>query len=62
MFESRAAGASTKASGVLSGTGGRDSERKPDCGSGVVSDTVCVGVQGTCVGPEADAEPEDGDG
>lgn len=58
MFESRAAVALTEATGVFSGTGGGDSEGGTDCGAGVSADSVCVGVKGTCVGPEAGAGPE----
>lgn len=54
MFESRAAVASTEAGRLFSVTGSGDSE-----GS---TDTVCVGVEGTCIGSEAGAGPEAGSG
>lgn len=60
-FESGAAVASTETKGVFSGTGAEDSEGGTNGGAGVDADTVCVGVGGTCAGPEAGAVAEGGD-
>ncbi len=43
---------------MFSGTGGGVSQGGTDSGAGVGADAVCVGVEGTCVGPEADAGSE----
>lgn len=62
MFESRAAVASTEAGRLFSVTGSGDSEGSTDCGAGVATDTVCISVEGTCIGSEASAGPEAGSG
>lgn len=63
MFESPAAAAAASAAlseacGVFSGTVDGVSEGGTDCGAGVGADTVCIGVEGTCVGPQDGVWPE----
>lgn len=47
--------APTEATVVFSWTEGGASEGGTDCEAGTAADIVCVGVEGTCFGPEAGA-------